>query len=41
MSTPLKLAKLDKKMIDSLTIKTYFKLILMTVAGKGSGDRVK
>lgn len=41
MSTPLKLAKLDKKMIDSLTIKIYFKLILMTVAGKGSGDRVK
>lgn len=41
MSTPLKLAKLDKQMIDSLTIKIYFKLILMTVAGKGSGDRVK
>lgn len=41
MSTPAKLAEIDKQMIDSLNIKLYFKLILMTVTGSGSGDRVK
>lgn len=41
MSTPAKLAEVDKQMIDSLNIKLYFKLILMTVTGSGSGDRVK
>ncbi|MGF1788684.1 sugar transferase [Photobacterium swingsii] len=41
MSTPKLLAETDKKMIDSLTIKDYFKYILMTVTGSGSGDRVK
>ena len=41
MSTPELLAKTDKEMIDTLTIGTYFKYILMTVGGSGSGDRVK
>ncbi|GGF00190.1 sugar transferase [Pseudoalteromonas sp. BZK2] len=41
MSTPAKLAEVDKQMIDTLNIKLYFKLILMTVTGSGSGDRVK
>lgn len=41
MSTPELLAKTDQKMIQSLTVKDYFRYILMTVAGKGSGDRVK
>jgi lipopolysaccharide/colanic/teichoic acid biosynthesis glycosyltransferase len=41
MSTPELLAKTDKEMIDSMTIGNYFKYIFMTVAGKGSGDRVK
>ncbi|PSU95374.1 lipid carrier--UDP-N-acetylgalactosaminyltransferase [Photobacterium kishitanii] len=41
MSTPLLLAETDKKMIDSLTIKDYFKYILMTATGSGSGDAVK
>lgn len=40
MSTPEELAKLDKKMIDTLCLKNYFKYILLTVIGKGSGDRV-
>ncbi|PID64985.1 MAG: lipid carrier--UDP-N-acetylgalactosaminyltransferase, partial [Gammaproteobacteria bacterium] len=31
----------DKKMIDSLSVADYFKYILMTVSGSGSGDRVK
>lgn len=41
MSTPVLLAETDKKMLDSLTIKSYFSYILQTVSGKGAGDRVK
>ncbi|KAB2823166.1 sugar transferase [Aliivibrio finisterrensis] len=41
MSTPKLLAKTDKQMIDSLTLKDYFKYILMTATGSGSGDAVK
>ncbi|EHR6711117.1 sugar transferase [Vibrio parahaemolyticus] len=41
MSTPALLAKTDKQMIDTLTIKDYFKYIMMTVTGSGSGDAVK
>ncbi|MCS6136741.1 sugar transferase [Shewanella baltica] len=41
MSTPQLLAQTDKQMIDSLTIKDYFKYIMMTVTGSGSGDAVK
>ncbi|HCG6695215.1 sugar transferase [Vibrio parahaemolyticus] len=41
MSTPALLAKTDREMIDSLTLRSYFKYILMTVTGSGSGDAVK
>ena len=41
MSTPALLAKTDKQMIDSLTVKDYFKYIMMTVMGSGAGDAVK
>tara|TARA_R110000796_G_scaffold212630_2_gene328767 strand:+ start:59 stop:610 length:552 start_codon:yes stop_codon:yes gene_type:complete len=41
MSTPKLLAKTDREMIDTLTIGNYFKYILMTVTGSGSGDSVK
>lgn len=41
MSTPSLLAETDQKMIQSLTIRDYFRYILMTATGKGSGDRVK
>ncbi|MDH5979695.1 sugar transferase [Vibrio splendidus] len=41
MSTPLLLAKTDRKMIDTLTVKDYFKYIIMTATGSGSGDAVK
>lgn len=41
MSTPELLAKTDKEMIDTLTLKDYFKYILMTATGSGSGDAVK
>lgn len=41
MSTPELLALTDKKMIDSLTLKDYFKYIIMTATGSGTGDAVK
>lgn len=41
MSTPELLAETDRKMLDELTLGTYFKYLLMTALGKGSGDRVK
>jgi len=40
MSTPALLAETDQRMIQSLTLGDYFKYILMTVAGKGAGDRI-
>lgn len=40
MSTPELLAETDAKMLASLNISAYFKYILMTVSGKGAGDRV-
>ncbi|WP_159972132.1 sugar transferase [Pseudomonas sp. 8Z] len=40
MSTPQLLAETDQRMIRELTLAHYFKYILMTVLGKGAGDRV-
>jgi lipopolysaccharide/colanic/teichoic acid biosynthesis glycosyltransferase len=40
MSTPELLAETDARMLTSLGLKDYFAYILMTVTGKGSGDRV-
>ncbi|PSW42959.1 sugar transferase [Photobacterium leiognathi] len=41
MSTPKLLARTDREMIDTLNIKKYFRYILMTATGSGSGDAVK
>lgn len=41
MSTPKLLAETDAKMLANLTLITYFRYLLMTVLGKGAGDRVK
>lgn len=41
MSTPVLLAQTDAKMLRELTLVNYYKYIVMTVAGKGSGDRIK
>ncbi|WP_273150244.1 sugar transferase [Methylophaga thiooxydans] len=40
MSTPVLLAETDEKMITELSIQTYGKYLIMTMIGKGSGDRV-
>lgn len=41
MSVPELLAETDRKMLDELSVSTYFHYVLMTALGKGSGDRVK
>ncbi|EPC3543439.1 sugar transferase [Aeromonas hydrophila] len=40
MSTPELLAKTDRRMIDTLTLTSYFRYIIMTVTGSGAGDAV-
>ncbi len=40
MSTPKLLAKTDAEMITSMSIAKYFKFIILTVTGKGQGDRI-
>lgn len=40
MSTPKLLAETDLQMIQTLTVKDYFKYIIMTATGSGSGDRI-
>lgn len=41
MSEPLLLAETDAKMIRELSLFNYCKIIVMTIAGMGRGDRVK
>ena len=41
MSTPRLLAETDAQMLATLTLSDYFGFIFRTVAGKGSGDRVR
>jgi lipopolysaccharide/colanic/teichoic acid biosynthesis glycosyltransferase len=41
MSTPQLLAETDARMIAQLNVMYYFKYILLTVFGKGFGDRVR
>ena len=40
MSTPKRLAEVDQEMIREMNIGTYFKYIIATVFGSGSGDAV-
>ena len=41
MSTPELLAKTDAQMLASLGLVDYFRYIVLTVMGRGSGDRVR
>jgi lipopolysaccharide/colanic/teichoic acid biosynthesis glycosyltransferase len=41
MSDPVKLAEWDAKMIETMSLSNYFKYILLTVIGKGTGDRIQ
>lgn len=40
MSDPKKLAQFDEEMVSQLTIKYYFKMIFLTLLGRGLGDRI-
>jgi O-antigen biosynthesis protein WbqP len=40
MSTPDLLAETDAKMLGEITLMVYIKILIMTVGGKGAGDRV-
>jgi lipopolysaccharide/colanic/teichoic acid biosynthesis glycosyltransferase len=40
MSTPRLLAEKDAEMTKSLKIQDYFHYIILTLLGKGSGDRI-
>ncbi len=40
MDQPERLAATDRKMLDSLSISNYFRYIVLSVLGKGSGDAV-
>jgi len=41
MSTPKLLAETDERMLETLSLKSYFRYILVTLLGKGFGDRVQ
>jgi O-antigen biosynthesis protein WbqP len=41
MSTPVLLAETDARMLEGLTVVDYFRFILLTVLGKGAGDRIR
>ena len=41
MSTPDALAQIDSQMLREISVVNYFKYIIMTVAGSGSGDGVR
>jgi len=41
MSTPELLAGTDAEMIRRLNLSSYFRYILLSITGKGSGDRIK
>ena len=40
MSTPELLAQTDAQMLHGLTVAAYFKYLLLTLSGRGAGDRI-
>lgn len=40
MSTPKLLAETDQRMLSEMTLSAYFRFIVLTVVGKGAGDRI-
>lgn len=41
MSDPVRVAMVDEKMIRNLRLGDYFRFLVLTLVGKGSGDRVR
>ena len=40
MSTPSLLAYVDQEMIKTMSVSNYFRYIILTILGKGAGDRI-
>ena len=40
MSNPELLARKDREMIDKMSLKNYFKYLILTLLGKGTGDKL-
>jgi lipopolysaccharide/colanic/teichoic acid biosynthesis glycosyltransferase len=41
MSTPKLLAQVDARMLQDMSVRTYFEYIIKTVTGAGRGDRIR
>ncbi len=41
MSTPKLLAETDAKMLRTINTRNYFRYIILTILGKGAGDRIR
>lgn len=41
MSTPDRLAETDATMLESLSVRSYFRYLIATALGRGSGDQVR
>jgi len=41
MSTPELLAEKDQQMLETMSMRNYFWYLILTVSGKGSGDRIR
>lgn len=41
MSDPVRLARMDSEMIRGMTLRAYLRYILLTIIGRGRGDRIK
>ena len=41
MSTPALLAETDARMLSTLNLRAYFRVLFLTLLGRGSGDRVR
>jgi O-antigen biosynthesis protein WbqP len=41
MSTPMLLAETDAKMLTTINLVNYFRYIVLTILGRGTGDRVR
>lgn len=41
MSSPKRLAMIDAQMIQQMSVRLYFELIIQTALGSGSGDRIQ
>jgi lipopolysaccharide/colanic/teichoic acid biosynthesis glycosyltransferase len=41
MSDPMVLAQWDQRMIEGFGLSSYFRCLLLTLVGKGQGDKIR